>query len=65
MTNHTPRFLLNMLAMSLLGAGALLTTVIEPGSTLNGVLWGALVTWFAAARVNGRKQAGSVQDAKA
>lgn len=49
----TPRFLLNALAMSLLGAGALLTTVTEPGSTLNGVLWGALVTWFAAARVNG------------
>ncbi len=55
----TPRFLLNVLAMSLLGAGALLTTVLQPGSTLNGALWGALITWFAAARVNGRKAGSS------
>ncbi len=55
----TPRFLLNALAMSLLGAGALLTTVTEPGSTLNGVLWGALVTWFAVARVNGPRKTSS------
>ncbi len=51
----TPRFLLNLLAMSIIGAGALLTTATEPGSSLNGLLWGALIAWFAAARVNGRK----------
>ncbi len=50
--NH--RLLLNVLAMSLIGSGALLTTVTEPGSGLNGLLWGALLAWFAAARVNGR-----------
>ncbi len=55
----TPRFLLNLFAMSIIGAGALLTTVIQPGTALNGALWGALLTWFAAARVNGRKQSGS------
>ncbi len=54
-----PRFLLNLSAMSLIGAGALLTTVTQPGSALNGLLWGALLSWFAAARVNGQKQRGS------
>ncbi len=49
----TPRFLLNLVAMSIMGAGALLTTVTQPGSALNGLLWGALLSWFAAARVNG------------
>ncbi len=47
-----PRLWLNLLAMSIIGAGALMTTYTEPGSTLNGLLWGALVAWFAAARVN-------------
>ncbi len=55
----TPRLLLNLAAMGLIGAGALLTTVTQPGSGLNGLLWGALLSWFAAARVNGRKQSGS------
>ncbi len=49
----TPRFLLNVMAMGLIGAGALLTTVLQPGTALNGALWGALLTWFAAARING------------
>ncbi len=49
------RFWLNALAMTLIGSGALLTTVLDPGSVLNGALWGALITWFAAARVNGRE----------
>ncbi len=53
----TPRFYLNLMAMGIIGTGALLTTVTEPGSTLNGALWGALITWFAAARVNGAKTA--------
>ena len=47
------RFWLNLLAMGLIGAGALITTVLQPGSVLNGALWGALITWFAATRVNG------------
>ncbi len=47
------RFLLNLFAMALIGSGALLTTVTQPGSALNGLLWGALLAWFAAARVNG------------
>ncbi len=56
----TPRFLLNLFAMGLIGAGALLTTVIQPGTALNGALWGALLTWFAAARLNGApRKAGS------
>ncbi len=55
--NH--RFALNLLAMGIIGTGALLTTVTEPGSGLNGLLWGALIAWFAAARVNGRREAGS------
>ncbi len=50
-----PRLLLNLSAMGLIGSGALLTTVLQPGSVLNGALWGALITWFAAARVNGRE----------
>ncbi len=50
----TPRFVLNLLAMGIIGTGALLTTVTEPGSGLNGLLWGALIAWFAAARVNGQ-----------
>ncbi len=54
----TPRFLLHLFAMGLIGAGALLTTVTQPGTALNGALWGALLTWFAAARLNGR-QAGA------
>ncbi len=49
----TPRFLLNLAAMGLIGAGALLTTITQPGSALNGLLWGALLSWFAAARING------------
>lgn len=48
----TPRFWLNVMAMGFIGSGALLTTATEPGSVLNGALWGALITWFAAARVN-------------
>ncbi len=52
------RFLLNLFAMGLIGAGALLTTVTQPGTALNGLLWGALLAWFAAARVNGRKTEG-------
>ncbi len=55
----TPRFLLNLFAMGLIGSGALLTTVTQPGSALNGLLWGALLSWFAAARVNGRSKPGS------
>ncbi len=55
----TPRFLLNLFAMGLIGSGALLTTVLQPGSVLNGALWGALITWFAAARVNGGDKASS------
>lgn len=50
-----PRFALNLMAMGLVGSGAILTTFTEPGSGLNGLLWGALLAWFAAARVNGRK----------
>ncbi len=46
------------MAMSVIGTGALLTTITEPGSSLNGLLWGALLAWFAAARVNGRGQTG-------
>ncbi len=53
------RFALNLLAMSIIGTGALLTTVTEPGSGLNGLLWGALMAWFAAARVNGRRESGT------
>lgn len=53
------RFWLNLGAMGLIGAGALLTTITEPGSGLNGLLWGALLAWFAAARVNGRRGTGS------
>lgn len=49
----TPRFWLNVFAMGLIGLGAILTTVTQPGSLLNGALWGALMTWFAAARING------------
>ncbi len=52
----TPRFYLNVMAMGIIGAGALLTTVLQPGSVLNGALWGALITWFAAARVNGARE---------
>ena len=59
MAAHTPRFYLNLMAMGLIGAGALLTTVLQPGSVLNGALWGALITWFAAARVNGRESGSS------
>ncbi len=55
----TPRFLLNLFAMGLIGAGALLTTVTQPGSALNGLLWGALLAWFAAARVNGQRKGGT------
>ncbi len=55
----TPRFLLNLAAMGLIGAGALLTTVTQPGSALNGLLWGALLSWFAAARVNGTRRPSS------
>ncbi len=54
--NHRPRFWLNIMAMGLIGAGALLTTITQPGSTLNGLLWGALIAWFAAARVNGQSR---------
>ncbi len=50
------RFWLNMFAIGLTGTGALLTTVTQAGSALNGLLWGALLAWFAAARVNGRAQ---------
>ncbi len=54
MTVHD-RFWLNLLAMGLIGSGALLTTLQQPGSVINGALWGALITWFAATRVNGRE----------
>lgn len=52
----TPRFYLNVFAMGLIGSGAILTTVIQPGTALNGALWGALLTWFAATRINGRTE---------
>lgn len=54
-----PRLLLNLMAMSFIGSGALLTTFTEAGSGLNGLLWGALIAWFAAARVNGRAKGSS------
>lgn len=53
------RFALNLMAMGLVGSGAILTTFTEPGSGLNGLLWGALLAWFAAARVNGQRTTGS------
>ncbi len=49
------RFTLNILAMSILGAGALLS--LHPSAMvppeLQGALWGALVAWLAATKANG------------
>ncbi len=49
------RFILNLLAMSVLGAGALLSllpvAMVPP--ELQGALWGALVAWLAATKANG------------
>ncbi len=51
----THRFMLNMVAMSGLLAGALvsLLPVAEVPAELQGALWGALIAWLAATKANG------------
>ncbi len=49
------RFLLNLLAMGTLAAGALMSLVpaLAVPPELQGALWGALVAWLAATKANG------------
>ncbi len=53
MASH--RFILNLVAMSGLLAGALLSLLPAAGVApeLQGALWGALVAWLAATKANG------------
>ena len=49
------RFSLNIMAMGIIGAGALMSLVPALGvpPELQGALWGALVAWLAATKANG------------
>lgn len=51
----THRFILNLVAMTGLLAGGLLSLLPSSGvpAELQGALWGALIAWLAATRTNG------------
>ena len=53
MASH--RYILNLVAMTGLLAGALLSLLpaADMPPEMKGALWGALITWVAAARANG------------
>lgn len=56
MAHLNPMFLLNLVAILLLGMGAILSLfpVFMVSPQLQGALWGGLIAWVAAARINGK-----------
>ena len=53
MPSFSHRFILNLLAMGVLAAGALASLFVPVQPELQGALWGALIAWLAATKANG------------